>query len=60
MDHQQNSWIKEIKSWITTTLETRNGFIYKLLGHSSRTTSIGPRFDQETEIKNPMEAKVCD
>ena len=82
VDHQQNSWITEAKSWITKAIQTRgadyaphttaippgfkklstpltkakarNGF--ELLGQSSRTTSIGPRFDQETEIKDPMEA----
>ena len=42
VDHQQNSWITEVKSWITKAKE-RNGFIYKLLGQSSRTASIGPR-----------------
>ena len=40
VDTQQKSWIKE----------TKNGFLYKLLPQSSRTTSIRPRFDQETEI----------
>ena len=42
VDHQQNSWITEVKSWITKA-KARNGFIYKLLGQSSRTASIGPR-----------------
>ena len=55
VDHQQNSWITEPKSWITKA-KARNGNIFKLLGKSSRTTSTGPRFDQETEIKDPMEA----
>ena len=59
VEYEQNSWITEVKAWITKA-RARNGFIYKLLGQSSRTTSIGPRFDQETEIKVPMEAKVCD
>ena len=55
VDHQQNSWITEPKSWITKA-KARNGFIFKLLGKSLRATSTGPRFDQETEIKDPMEA----
>ena len=55
VDHQQNSWITEPKSWITKA-KARNGFIFKLLGKSLRATSTGPRFDQETEIKDAMEA----
>ena len=55
VDHQQNSWITEPKSWITKA-KARNGFIFKLLGKSSRSTSTEPRFDQETEIKDAMEA----
>ena len=103
VDHQQNSWITEAKSWITKAIQTRgadyaphttanppgfkkprgadyaprttanppgfkklstpltktkarNGFIHKLLGQSSKTRPIEPRFDQETEVKDPMEA----
>ena len=41
VDHQQNSWITKAKA--------RNGVIFKLFRK-------GPRFDQETEIKDPMEA----
>jgi hypothetical protein len=40
VDTQKKSWIKEIK----------NEFLYELLPQSSRSTSIRPQFDQETEI----------
>ena len=55
VDHLQNSWIPEAKSWIVGRLLTLADEAFAL-GKSSKTRYTEPRFVQETEIKDPMEA----